>query len=686
MPGSHDSIGELYGAARTLLHESIRQASASPEVAAKVTAQVDAFGAAANHAAHFGVLPLGFVLLCLHEQYRALSEGRAFRITYVLLRLVVVAGLLMEYDTVVRLITGLAGGGSWAGPEQIIQWVGGGADLTLDRYDGIGSLGSFFLWVLIFLVVVVCSLFALIVSMLLSISQGVLIAIALSLGKTCIAVSIVPGVGLAKSWARFLAMLAAWSTVANVIVALMQIQTATVLRAFIGGSLADALEMSARYVVMGAALGATPWITSALFNGVAAMAPGVAGPMAMAMRGGKAMLRGSGRLGKSALSRRPGASGGEAARMRPHKARAALAQSAPGRDGASANDGGAGGSGGDRGRGNRAEHRDGRARVGAKRSGARSATPAQRSNGLGRQRGAWRVDKRGVRQADIPRRRRDARRAGEASNSRTDSARRPEATRRDAGLDASGNRAQSASPRADARGADATRDLRRHADAARSRGSGAHANGGHGAASRDRAAASPAGRETQAATPRARKADGASSPEAARAQSDSAQRQSAGAQDNARAADTRKLQADRHSASPSAANADNNASRQSGRAGATSTGSPIQTTSSSESSSSRAVGGRTSSATPASSPSGGSRPTAGKSGKSGGSGNQAQIQVTKLDPNPPPRETASSAGAARSADKNRTMAARPAAHAKRANPSSDATAAPAPTPRPRSKS
>lgn len=240
----------------------------------------------------WGLLLLGFALLIVYEMGQS---DRGPRVGHILLKLGIVVALLLEYGRVVSLITGIAGGGDWGQWDEVMSWAENIDSVVSDKYDGIGSLPQFLFWLLMIGILLLASLFAFVISQAISLSQGVLISIALCLGKLAITASIVPGVSLGKSWARFLAMVAAWTTVGGAILSLMQVQSGQVFTAIGTYSELAVLKLSGRYVVLGAALGATPWITAALFNGVAAMAPGLPN----IATSGWAMARASGALGRS---------------------------------------------------------------------------------------------------------------------------------------------------------------------------------------------------------------------------------------------------------------------------------------------------------------------------------------------------------------------------------------------------
>src|SRR5262249_33622723 len=142
---------------------------------------------------------------------RATTEGSAFRLNYVLGRTIVVVGLVLSYGQICRLITSVAGaGGGWLSTAEyydLSEW--DRSKEALGQAWDSSSMADFVVIALIWMVTMISALFAFIASTLLSLSQAVLITILLGLGKICLVASLVPGVTVAKGWARALAQVAA---------------------------------------------------------------------------------------------------------------------------------------------------------------------------------------------------------------------------------------------------------------------------------------------------------------------------------------------------------------------------------------------------------------------------------------------------------------------------------------------
>jgi hypothetical protein len=182
-----------------------------------------------------GLFPLALALLIFHENFQAGTGDGRFRVGYVLGRAAAVAALIhpWTYGRLCGLITFAAGGhGGWLSSDALLGSVtksvdglkGAWTDFAGDDpgvSDSFSALVNILPLVGIWLVLVCSLLFAYIAGVLLSLSQAVILSILLAVGKTCITVTLVPGVGLGSSWARSVAKVAAWSTVAGIITALM---------------------------------------------------------------------------------------------------------------------------------------------------------------------------------------------------------------------------------------------------------------------------------------------------------------------------------------------------------------------------------------------------------------------------------------------------------------------------------
>ncbi len=256
-----------------------------------------------DHATYYGILPLAFAILVLTENFRAQSEGTPFRVASVVGRAVAVVALLLGYGTLCRLITGLAGAGSgWMNTDHlgtVVQDSGAALSSAWSNlnqghehwWEDFSSIGPFFELLFIWLIVVVCALFAYVVGLLLSMAQAVLLAILLAVGKTCITMSLLPGVSLGKSWAKLLAQVAAWSTIAGIISALIVSKATSIKYLIAGAELLPLLKAAAQFVILGVCTLYVPKITSAIFAGASSAAPGVLGSLAAGWAGARLAQR-----------------------------------------------------------------------------------------------------------------------------------------------------------------------------------------------------------------------------------------------------------------------------------------------------------------------------------------------------------------------------------------------------------
>lgn len=252
-----------------------------------------------DHWAQFGLLPLCLALLILHENHRAVTEGGVFRLGHVLGRAVAIVAIVLSYDQVCGLITGVAGaGGGWVSGDQYLDHVGnsnqalGSAWTNIvsdDSWVGVkwDNLPRFLALLFIWVIVMITALFAYVSGLLLSMSQAVLLTIIAAVGKTCIVVSLVPGVGVGKSWARSLAQVAAWSTIAGVISTLVLAGSGNIQGLVASGNLLGLLKASAEFVIVGVCMLAVPAISSRILSGGGQVAVGVAGALAVGYAGAK---------------------------------------------------------------------------------------------------------------------------------------------------------------------------------------------------------------------------------------------------------------------------------------------------------------------------------------------------------------------------------------------------------------
>lgn len=276
-----------------LLATAAHQAAGAGETGARLAQQFASWQQTADTTAFAAFLPLAFTLLVLHEMSEAALGDGPFRVRYVLVRTGVIVGLLLSYDLVVGLITEVASSqgdfGTW---DQIMGPVEQGWKRQWDAYPdgiGLGDIADVLVWLIFFAILALCAVLAYACSLLLSIAQGTLLAILLTLGKTCIVVSLVPGITVGKAWAKYLAMLCGWSSLAGavntVILGAMAAQIAG--KGSVGGfSLAGFkyfFGLAALYIVYAVFTVSIPKLTSAIFSGAASHAPGVGAAVAMGL-------------------------------------------------------------------------------------------------------------------------------------------------------------------------------------------------------------------------------------------------------------------------------------------------------------------------------------------------------------------------------------------------------------------
>jgi hypothetical protein len=148
----------------------------------------------------------------------------------------------------------------------------------------------------------------------------VILSILLAVGKTCITVTLVPGVGLGSSWARSLAKVAAWSTVAGVITALM-VHAMPDLREMVRNMAYTAmLRTAGQFVVLAICTFSIPVITEKIFSGAAPAGNAALEAVSKGWQGARTMGRHfSSGAGSPTRSASPGDRGGSGGSHRPHK-------------------------------------------------------------------------------------------------------------------------------------------------------------------------------------------------------------------------------------------------------------------------------------------------------------------------------------------------------------------------------
>jgi hypothetical protein len=289
-----------------------------------------------------GLFPLALALLILHENFQAATGEGRFRVAHVLGRAAVVAALVHPwgYGRLCGLITYAAGGhGGFLASEPLLSMVGRSVD-GLGRaftdlagedpgiVDAVTALLRLLPLIGLWLVLVTCLLLAYVAGLLLSLSQAILLALLLGVGKTCLVASLVPGVGLGASWARSLAKVAAWSTVAAVVTGLMT-HAMPDLRSLVAMmSYVQILRTAGQFVVLAFMTFSVPILTEKIFSGAAPAGSAALAALGKGWQGlraaGSAVSAGAARPGssseRSARGRSPqGGPEGGGGSVRPHK-------------------------------------------------------------------------------------------------------------------------------------------------------------------------------------------------------------------------------------------------------------------------------------------------------------------------------------------------------------------------------
>ena len=280
MPTADEAISTLYQQAAQVVGST-----AGPSTAQHVEGAYQTLTTFAQYGdqVSLGLFPLALALLIFHENFQAGTGDGRFRVAWVLGRAAAIAALIhpWTYGRLCGLITYAAGGhGGWLSSDALLGSVtksvdglrGAWTDYVGDDpgiSDSFSALINMLPLVGIWLVLVCSLLFAYIAGVLLSLSQAVILSILLAVGKTCITVTLVPGVGLGSSWARSLAKVAAWSTVAGIVTALM-VHAMPDLREMVRNMAYTAmLRTAGQFVVLAICTFAIPEITERIFSGAA---------------------------------------------------------------------------------------------------------------------------------------------------------------------------------------------------------------------------------------------------------------------------------------------------------------------------------------------------------------------------------------------------------------------------------
>jgi hypothetical protein len=271
---STDPVSSMLEQATRTLSAAGQKASDATAHAQQILHQLQGVREQVDHFAGFVLLPLCLALLILSEHHRSMTEGRVFRVGHVVGRTAAVIVGVLAYSQICGLICRIAGAGSgWMNANNYLDLYNVGTDSLSTAWDTVGGLsdmprmvGMFVVWIVLMMSV----LFAYVAGALLSVIQACSLAIFLGLGKACIVASLVPGVSLAKSWARALAQVAAWSTVAGVINGLMAGKNVAIGQLIVSGQFVELLKVSAHFVILALTTLSVPIITSKLFSGGAA--------------------------------------------------------------------------------------------------------------------------------------------------------------------------------------------------------------------------------------------------------------------------------------------------------------------------------------------------------------------------------------------------------------------------------
>jgi hypothetical protein len=269
-----DPVATLLDKAGRVIDDAAGATSSATAQASHAIAELVKLMHSADRFAQFWLLPLCLALLIVYEHYRAAIDGAPFRVRHVLVRTGAVVALILGYSKLCGLITGVAGGGSgWMTSNDYLHLFDRGADSLGTAWKNLGGLSDmpkFIGIVIVWVILMISVLFAYISGALLGLIQAVTLSLLVGLGKTCIIMSLVPGVGLGKSWARSLAQVAAWSTVGGVILGLMSHKNVTIAQLIVSGDMLPLLKASAHFIILALMTLAVPLITAKLFSGGAA--------------------------------------------------------------------------------------------------------------------------------------------------------------------------------------------------------------------------------------------------------------------------------------------------------------------------------------------------------------------------------------------------------------------------------
>ena len=273
------------------------QLSDGAEGAAEFVAKVDQINQSVDVTSMGGLLPLAIAILILHEVFTANAEHRGPRIWWMVMRVIAFMGAILCYPRIVGLLTGLLGGGSWANPVEIIEPLEKAYDAhkaarAEDGWMDMKANVQGLVWTYLFMVDCILGAVAFIATNIVIKAQGIFILIFTSIGKTCLILSIVPGVGLAKSWAKGLATVAAWSFMAKIVYSALGVMAPDTSDFATSVSIMLHMKLWLKYAMLVIFTVMIPKLVNSVVSGSVSAAPGVGAALAGGFMAFKAMKLG----------------------------------------------------------------------------------------------------------------------------------------------------------------------------------------------------------------------------------------------------------------------------------------------------------------------------------------------------------------------------------------------------------
>lgn len=266
-----------------LVRTAAEHLSQGTEGSAEFVEQVSGWSDALDAASLVGLLPVAITLMILHEMYFSTTDNRAPRIGWMLLRIIGFGACLAGYDRIVGLLTGLVGGASaWPDPGDLITPLENGLRVNMDliglmKVNNLGdTLGPFLIWAMLFMVDCMLALFAVVVVTVLVKIQALLLVIFVASGKTCLILSIMPGVGLGKSWAKAVATVAAWGAMGGVVYSAVGFTGGRFSNFAASSNIQAHFQIWLAYALIGIFFMSIPKLVGALASGSMTAAPGLA--------------------------------------------------------------------------------------------------------------------------------------------------------------------------------------------------------------------------------------------------------------------------------------------------------------------------------------------------------------------------------------------------------------------------